>query len=461
MQQESSIMLTNINGGGIKKDIALKRVAVATLGCKVNSYESELIFERLIKDGYTRVDTNQEADLYIINSCTVTAEADRQSRQIARKLKRINPNAKLVMTGCFAQNNAEAGEQMPEVDLVVGNAAKLDIPVIINHAGADTKKQNELNPTIVRPEFGELITRPDDLLTGYENQSRAFIQIQQGCNQGCTFCIIHSARGPSQSFPVQAVIEQYQKMVESGYKEVVICGVDLGSYGEDLQQKTDLSDVLKQMLELQLDCRLRLSSIDPIHITDSVIELYKNYPSLCPHVHLSMQSASTLILKRMKRRASREQIYQCVEALRAARPDLVLSADVLIGFPTEQIDHFNDSIRAISDLKIAYPHVFPYSIREGTPAAKIPKQVQNDEKKRRAKLAREMGTKIWNEVAQTLVGSEVLAIIESKNKQGDLIARRADYFPVEIPNTSHAMGQWAKVQISHLDGQRLIGKILT
>ncbi len=438
-----------------------KRVAVATLGCKVNSYESELILERLIKDGYTRVDAKQEADLYIVNSCTVTAEADRQSRQIARKLKRINPDAKLVMTGCFAQNNAKDCDQMPEVDLVVGNAAKLDIPVIIiNNAGIGGKDLLNKKSTIVRPEFGELISMPDDLLTGYEHQSRAFIQIQQGCNQGCTFCIIHTARGPSQSFPVLTVLDQYRKMVASGYKEVVICGVDLGAYGEDLSQATHLSALLKQMLDLQLDCRIRVSSIDPIHITDSLVALYKNYPSLCPHVHLSMQSANTLILKRMKRRANREQIYDCIDKLKTARTELVVSADVLVGFPTEEIDHFNDSVNAILDLEIAYPHVFPYSIREGTPAARIPKQVDADEKKRRAKLAREVGAKVWKQLAQDLVGSTAMTIIESTNKRGKMVARRADYFAVEIPNASGVIGQWATVRINALEGQTLVGEII-
>ncbi|MFT5258517.1 MAG: threonylcarbamoyladenosine tRNA methylthiotransferase MtaB [Saprospiraceae bacterium] len=447
----------------VNRSAPTKRVAIATLGCKVNSYESELIAERLVRDGYTRVDTKQAADLYIINSCTVTAEADRQSRQFARKLKRLNPQAKLVMTGCFAQNNPQECAHMDAVDLVVGNAAKLDIPILINQSVNSPAAETSTSEKIILPKFNELMSVKEDLLTGFENQSRAFIQIQQGCNQGCTFCIIHTARGPSQSFATSTVLRQVEKMASNGYKEVVICGVDLGSYGEDLSPPTTLTTLLRQILALGLDCRFRVSSIDPIHITDELIELYRTEDKICPHVHLSMQSASSLILKRMKRRANREHIYHVIQRLREARPELVVSADVLVGFPTEEIDHFADTLTAVNDLNIAYPHVFPYSARDGTPAAKIPRQVPTDEKKRRAQLVREAGVQRWNELAQQLIGSQALTIVESINKQGHFIARRADYYPIEIhlgAGDSTQIGQWATVKINQVEGQRLIGELI-
>lgn len=425
----------------------------------------------LQRDGYARVSAKQAADLYIINSCTVTAEADRQSRQLARKLKRLNPQAKLVMTGCFAQNNPTACAELPAVDWVVGNAAKLTIPLLINKAQAGFKLPSQsasklplAAEKIVLPAFNNAPPPQQDLLSGYQNQTRAFIQIQQGCDQACTFCIIHTARGPSQSFPATAVLQQVEKMASNGYKEVVLCGVDLGAYGEDLSPPSTLVNLLKQVLALDLDCRFRVSSIDPIHITDALVELYKTAPTrLCPHIHLSMQSANTLILKRMKRRAGREHLYQVMQKMREARPELVVSADILVGFPTETIDHFADTLNAIDDLNIIYPHVFPYSPRVGTPAAKIPKQVPSDEKKRRAQLIREAGGRHWQNKAQELLGTSALSIVESLNKQGFFIARRADYFPVEIrhlPHQSIKIGQWANVKINRLEGQRLIGELV-
>ncbi len=454
--------LAEADKSAVKGEATSKRVAMVTLGCKVNSYESELIAESLIKDGYTRVDAKQVADLYIINSCTVTAEADRQSRQLARRLRRLNPQAKLVMTGCFAQNNAEECAQMDAVDLVVGNAAKLDIPIIINGPLVTAKSSHAPSEKIIRPEFGELMSVPVDLLTGYESQSRAFMQIQQGCNQGCTFCIIHIARGPSQSFAIESVLAQFKAIANNGYKEVVICGVDLGSYGEDLNHPVTLAWLLKEMLKLKLDCRIRISSIDPIHITDELIALFRDQSGLCPHIHLSMQSANTLILKRMKRRANREHIYHVVSELRRVRPELVVSADVLVGFPTEDIEHFADTLDATNELNIAFPHVFPYSAREGTPAARIPRQVGADEKKRRAKLVREAGAQIRQKLSHKLVGSKALAIVESRAKNGHYIARRADYFAVELsPKNADSIeiGRWAEVKINSFEQQRLIGEV--
>lgn len=431
----------------------MKRVAIATLGCKVNTFESELIMQRLGAQGYQRVGSNDTADIYIINSCTVTAEADRQSRQLARKLKRQNTKATMIMTGCYAQNNADAITDIEEIDWVIGNSAKLDIPDLIA-AHANHKTLPKIN---VRPQFDETSVIPQDLLAGYEAQSRAFIQIQQGCDQACTFCIIHVARGPSTSFPVQTVLAQFQKIVEQGYKEVVICGVDLGAYGDDLPEDQSLVKLLHMMLAFELDCRIRISSIDPYHLSDELINLIGHHPQICPQIHLSMQSANTLILKRMKRRANRELIFEKVAKLRALKPNLVLSADVLVGFPTETKEHFSDTLDAIQTLQIAYPHVFPYSNRQGTPAAKIPKQIDRVEIKRRARLVRELGQQVWEQQASSRVSSIQRTIIESSVAQR-FMARCDDYFPVKFddPLTTLQKGQWCDVKITGFEGQHLL-----
>jgi len=435
------------------------RVAVATLGCKVNTFESELIMQRLCEQNYERVAATESADIYIINSCTVTAEADRQSRQLARKLKRQNPDATVIMTGCYAQNNADTVAAIDEIDWVVGNAAKLDLPQIIvkQHQSAQPMSA----PKLLMPQFDEMLAVPEDLLAGYESQSRAFIQIQQGCDQACTFCIIHVARGPSLSFPLIKVLAQFQEMVAQGYKEVVICGVDLGAYGDDLEGGENLLVLLREMLALQLDCRIRISSIDPWHLSDALIELIANSKQLCPHIHLSMQSANTLILKRMKRRASREIIFERVAKLRTLIPDLVLSADVLVGFPTETETQFADTLDAIQSLQIAYPHVFPYSNREGTPAARIPDQIDAVEKKRRARLVRELGRQVWQQQAQQHLTSRQRCLVEAAGSDGQAVLRCDDYFPVRLPADSFRpqKGQWCHIQISGIEGQSLLGEI--
>ena len=435
----------------------MKRVAISTLGCKVNTFESELIMQRLADYNFQRVEPSQSADIYIINSCTVTAEADRQSRQIARRLKRQNNNAIVIMTGCYAQNNTESVSAIDEIDWVVGNAAKLDIPQLIaeNQGRADNPKP------VTRPEFDELLAVPQDLLAGFESRSRAFIQIQQGCDRACTFCIIHLARGPSVSFPMQIVLAQYRQMVAQGYREVVICGVDLGAYGDDLGSRHSLLALLYEMLALNLDCRIRISSIDPWHLSDKLIELMGQSQQLCPQVHLSMQSANTLILKRMKRRAKRELLFDRVQYLREHIPDLVLSADVLVGFPTESEAHFADTLEAIEALKIAYPHVFPYSSRPGTPAARIPGQVAVDEKKRRARLVRELGKRVWRCQALSRVSTIQRTIVESVDQAVGTIARCDDYFPVKLcaePVTHAAKGHWQRVNITGLEDGYLLGE---
>ncbi|MEE9448386.1 MAG: MiaB/RimO family radical SAM methylthiotransferase, partial [Arenicellales bacterium] len=335
-----------------------------------------------------------------------------------------------------------------------------------NHALKNGMNNGLGEKILLRPELDGALAVPQDVLGGYESQSRAFIQIQQGCDQACTFCIIHVARGASTSFPIETVLTQFEKIVEQGFKEVVICGVDLGAYGGDLDEGQTLVSLLRAMLALDLDCRIRISSIDPFHISDELITLMGNSEQICSQVHLSMQSANTLILKRMKRRAHRELIYDRVAKLREAMPDLVLSADVLVGFPTETEAHFADTLSAIEDLGIAYPHVFPYSNREGTPAAKIPKQLDNAEKKRRAKLVRELGKQVWQKQAKARIGSYQRVIIEGSDAPENLLekvrVRCDDYFPVMLAGTEAVnleKGQWSHVEITAIEGQSLVGKL--
>ncbi len=430
-----------------------KRVAVVTLGCKVNAFESALMGQSLERSGWTPVPARSQADLYVINTCTVTREADRQARQEVRRAVRRNPEAVIVVTGCYAQVDAEACAAIPGVDLVVGNDRKLDL-----HALAPALERQQ-GPRILVGDLDEHVSLPDQLLGGYEGRTRAYVQVQQGCDQGCTFCIIHRARGPSRSLSPALVRRQVARLVDNGYREVVVCGVDLGAYGRDSGDGSHgLVDLLRELAGLEGDFRLRLSSIDPVHVDAALVELMAAQPKLCPHLHLSLQSGNSLILKRMKRRYTRELVYQRMEHLRRAVPDVVLSADVMAGFPTETEGQFLDTLGALYDLEIAYPHVFAYSERAGTPAARIPKQIPVPERKARARRLREAGERIRGDVMRRYVGRRVRVLVESGGRApaGFRLARAAAYLPVHVPATHARADHFCEVRISGCRGDALV-----
>lgn len=438
------------------------KVGVTTMGCKVNAYESELISETLKTDNWQVVSAKEKADLYIINTCTVTREADRQARQEVRKAVKRNPEALVVVTGCYAQMDAEACSKIPGVDLVLGNDRKLDINKLLPQL-----QSGEL-PKVMVGDLDQHISLPEHLLTGYEAQTRAFVQIQQGCDQGCTFCIIHRARGPSRSLAPTLVRRQVQRLVMNGYAEVVICGVDLGSYGEDLAKSNgetyNLVALLKELLTLDVlednAFRIRLSSIDPHHITEELIELISTEPRLCPHIHLSLQSGSTLILKRMKRRYDAPFVKERIKSLRAKVPDLVMSADVMVGFPTETEDDYMDTETMVKDLDIAFPHIFTYSERPGTPAARIPaaKQVDVPERKQRAARLREAASKLQQSLLQRNLDKTAWVLPEKAAKRpGYFIARSEDYLSVMVKAEHLELAKWQKVQYKTVEDTFLVG----
>ena len=430
-------------------------MSVATMGCKVNAFESALIGEKLAGLGFSGTPDSSPADIRIVNTCTVTSEADRQARQMVRRIVRENPYAWVVVTGCYAQTDPEACAGIPGVDLVVGNARKLDIPALLGPL-----MRGELPPVMV-DEVDRDIGLPDRLISGLEGRTRAFVQVQQGCDRGCTFCIIHTARGPNRSFSASLVRRQVERLVLNGYREVVLCGVDIGSYGEDRPDRFGLEDLLEHVLDLPRGFRLRLSSIDPAHVTDRLIALMAaNRDRVCPHLHLSLQSGSTLILKRMKRRATREVLLDRIGALRAALPDLVLSADILVGFPTETEAHFAETLDLVERLDIAFPHVFAYSKRSGTPAARIPRQVDAAEKKTRARRMREAGIRVRDRVGTGLVGRTlpVLAERNTAGRAGDATGRADNYFGVRIPPPLARSENWQEVEIAGFEDGLLVAR---
>ena len=420
-----------------------RSVTVQTLGCKVNLFESEYIYDQLESKSWVR-SLDERADLCIINTCTVTSEADRQSRQAIRRAIRQNPDSTIVVTGCYAQMHPEQCSAIEGVDLVVPGSSKLRIPEYL----ADTRARSGLRLQVLPADESVLPEKP---IAAFGARSRAFVQIQQGCDNGCTFCIIHEARGASRSLLPTTVNRQVSVHVENGFREIVLCGIDLGAYGDDMsagqKEAIDLAQLTAQLAARHPQTRFRLSSIDPAHISSALLRVMNDYENICPHIHLSLQSASPIILKRMKRRYSANDVYRVVERLRDACPDLVLSADIMAGFPTETDMDFELTRKAIHDLQIAYPHVFAYSQRDGTPAARIPRQVEHKIRKKRAETLRETGEDVRKQALKRFVGTTYRVLAEHTTGHAHLHKARMDnYIPVYLKENIDAQQDFIEVE---------------
>ena len=432
------------------------RVALTTLGCKVNAYESAIIAQRLGADHWTRVGERECADLYVINSCTVTAEADRQTRQAVRRALRLNPAARVVVTGCYAQNDPQACADIPGVSLVVGNGQKLSIPGLICDLPVPSER-----PAPVRME--QSVNVPIQLLNGYHDRSRALVQVQQGCDQSCTFCVIHRARGASRSLAVDAVVRQVRRFIAQGYREIVVCGIDLGSYGQERGgPAVSLAALLAYIANLPGDFRIRLSSLDPVHLDDQLLEVLASSPRFCPYLHLSIQCGSTLILKRMGRRYDAALVRERVVQARGRIPGLILGGDIMVGFPTESAEDFAQTLRLIDELDIIYPHVFTYSARPGTPAARISRQVPKNVRRERAAILRQTGQQLRTRALESQLWQEAEILVEQVNPGGSAAyhGRLANYMPVWLSTPPAGAGCFQAAQIVGRQGDTLVARAL-
>ncbi|MDC0737647.1 tRNA (N(6)-L-threonylcarbamoyladenosine(37)-C(2))-methylthiotransferase MtaB [Cognatishimia sp. SS12] len=351
-----------------------------TLGCRLNAYETEAMKELSQAAGLSNA--------IVVNTCAVTAEAVRKARQEIRKLRRDNPAASIIVTGCAAQTEPETFAQMTEVDRVIGNTEKMQPETWQRMAGdfiGDTEKVQVDDIMSVTETAGHLID-------GFGTRSRAYVQVQNGCDHRCTFCIIPYGRGNSRSVPAGVVVDQIKRLVDKGFNEVVLTGVDLTSWGADLPAQPKLGDLVMRILKLVPDLpRLRISSIDSIEVDENLMQAIATEPRLMPHLHLSLQHGDDLILKRMARRHLREDAIRFTQEARKLRPDMTFGADIIAGFPTESDAHFENSLKLVTDCTLTWLHVFPYSKRAGTPAAKIPNQVNGATIKTRAAALRAAG----------------------------------------------------------------------
>ncbi|PCJ08786.1 MAG: tRNA (N(6)-L-threonylcarbamoyladenosine(37)-C(2))-methylthiotransferase MtaB [Rhodobacteraceae bacterium] len=364
-----------------------------TLGCRLNAYETEAMKELAQQAGLDNA--------VVVNTCAVTSEAVRKARQEIRKLRRENPNARLIVTGCAAQTEPDTFAQMPEVDVVIGNTEKMR-PEIWTGMAADFIGESE---AVQVDDIMSVTETAGHLIDGFGTRSRAYVQVQNGCDHRCTFCIIPYGRGNSRSVPAGVVVDQIKRLVDKGYNEVVLTGVDLTSWGADLPAAPKFGDLVMRILRLVPDLpRLRISSIDSIEVDDNLMLAIASEPRLMPHLHLSLQHGDDLILKRMKRRHLRDDAIRFTEEAKKLRPDMTFGADIIAGFPTETEAHFENSLKLVTDCDLTWLHVFPYSKREGTPAAKIPNQVNGKVIKERAARLRAAGAAQVQQHLQAQIG---------------------------------------------------------
>ena len=390
-------------------------IKTLTFGCRLNTYESEVMRTKAEKAGLD--------NLIIVNSCAVTGEAVRQARQAIRKARRENPEAKILVTGCAAQTEAETFAAMAEVDLVIGNAEKLESRTYENLAfGVNLNDKIQVNDIMSVTETA------GHLIEGLDGRARAFVQVQNGCDHRCTFCIIPYGRGPSRSVPAGAVVEQVKKLAGNGYKEVVLTGVDITSYGPDLPGSQSLGTLVQQILRHVPDLpRLRISSLDSIEADTTLKDAIAGDTRVMPHLHLSLQSGDDMILKRMKRRHLRQDTLDFVAEMRKARPDMVFGADIIAGFPTETDEMFENSLRIVTEADLTYLHVFPYSRRKGTPAARIPNQVPKPVAKDRAARLRALGEAQFAKLCQSRIGRTEQVLVERNG-----LGRTEHFIPVAL-----------------------------
>ncbi len=413
---------------------------LVTFGCRLNTYESEVMRTHAKNAGL--------GDAIIFNTCAVTKEAERQARQAIRRARRENPDKKIIVTGCSAQIDPQTYAQMEEVDQIIGNDLKLKAETW-GLEGAERVLVNDIMS--VKETAGHLIE-------GIEGQARAFIQVQNGCDHRCTFCIIPYGRGNSRSVPVGEIADQVRKLVESGYNEIVMTGVDVTSYGPDLPGSPTLGQMIRRVLALVPELpRLRLSSLDPVEIDEDLWRLIAEEPRLMPHLHLSLQAGDDMILKRMKRRHLRADIIEICRKARDFRPDMVFGADIIAGFPTETEEMFQNTLNIVEECDLTFLHVFPYSEREGTPAAKMP-SVEPSVRKERAALLRKLGDKQVEKFLKFHVKQKRQVIVEKGN-----MGRTEHFAEVRLEQKNdqdQSPGSLVDVMIRDIEGTHLIGTIL-
>ncbi len=426
------------------------KAAFYTLGCKVNQYESQAMAQSLERQGFIITDHSDEADVYIINSCTVTAESDRKTRQAVRRFKKQHPESIVVLTGCMTQAFPEYGEKLEEADIVIGNKSNSllyeYIMQYINGSGrifaVDMHKTGD--------EFA------GDTISSFRERTRANVKIEDGCNRFCSYCIIPYARGRVRSKPLDELKKEIAELEKNGFSEIVLVGINLSAYG--LGTDKNIVDAVRLAASFDGIKRVRLGSLEPDHITDEIIGGLAEIPEFCPQFHISLQSGCDATLKRMNRHYDSGEYYSLCQKLRAAFADPTITTDVMVGFPGETQADFENSMNFVKKVGFEKVHVFPYSIRPGTPAAKMTDQVEKSEKEKRAAEMTAAADEIRNRFLESRIGKTLEVLVEEYH-DGFVQGYTANYTPVRIPSDCDSIHGIIKAEITAVDGDFCIGKI--
>lgn len=424
----------------------MKRVAISTLGCKTNQFESAAMIEQLKAAGYRIVPFTEPSDIYIVNSCTVTARTDAETRRLIRRARRLNPASRIVATGCYAQVAPGELEKMPELDCVLGNREKLHISALLESAGhsvSDIAAISEAEPL---------------KLTSFAEHTRAFLQIQNGCNSFCAYCIVPYARGRSRSVRPADILQGVRDLAANGFKEVVLTGIHLGSYGLDLPSPTTLTALVREIDAESIVPRLRIGSVEPNEVSDELLNLMATSNGICAHLHLPLQSGSDSVLSRMGRPYTAALFRDLVARISAAMPNAFIGADVIAGFPGETEEEFAETVRLLEDLPFSDLHVFPYSSRSGTRAAGMPGHLPAQVVTERAARLRGIAKRKKAEFLERFVGKEIEVLVQGYNEnKGVCRGLSRNYIPVSFPGEKALVNEEVSVLIDCCDGDGCSG----
>ncbi|MCG8482882.1 MAG: tRNA (N(6)-L-threonylcarbamoyladenosine(37)-C(2))-methylthiotransferase MtaB [Clostridia bacterium] len=431
----------------------MKKASIYTLGCKVNQYESQAIKEQFEKKNYEIVKENEYADVYVINTCTVTNLSDRKSRQIIRRAKRMNPESIIVVTGCYAQINPDEVKEMAEVDAVVGINQKNNIVQYVE----DLKEKEK---TVDVKKLQEIKEFEDMSITQMNTRTRAYIKIQEGCNQFCAYCIIPYARCSIRSRKIKSIVEEAENIINNGIQEIVITGINAALYGADAKEEGTLLDVIEQINNIEGKFRIRLSSIEPAVITDEYMNQLMRYDKLCSHIHLSLQNGSQKILERMNRRYSVKEYEKIVRKLKEKRSDMNITTDIIVGFPGETEDDFLKTCRLVETIGFGKVHVFKYSKRKGTKAAEMKPQVDGITKSKRSSELIHVSETVASKFNEQFIGSMLEVLFEIKNQSTGYYEGLTDnYIKVYCKSDTNIENQFVKVMMTELFEDGLKGII--
>ncbi|MBQ5824259.1 MAG: tRNA (N(6)-L-threonylcarbamoyladenosine(37)-C(2))-methylthiotransferase MtaB [Clostridia bacterium] len=427
------------------------KAAFYTLGCKVNQYETQALSETLMREGFEIVPHSEDADIYIINSCTVTAESDKKTRQAVRRFKRQHPDSTVVLTGCMPQAYPKAAEELDSADIVAGNRNNCDIPsLILSYLKEKSRKIN-----IVQHENHDEFVQCS--ISSFDERTRAAIKIEDGCNRFCSYCIIPYARGRVRSKPLDEIRKEAAALAENGYTEIVLVGINLSSYGTDCS--LSLCDAVAAVCEVESIKRVRLGSLEPDHMTEEMVAGLKAQPKLCPQFHISLQSGCTETLRRMNRHYTADEYEEICNLLRSNFEDCTITTDIMVGFAGETDEEFETSLRFAEKIGFEKVHVFPYSQRKGTRAAEFPGQLEKAVKEERAHRMIALTNKIRADFLKSQIGKTVEVLAETKDENGCCTGYTANYTPVKIIRGAEC-GEYYKIKITAADDDSCEGEII-